>query len=317
MKRPSQILSVDCIESDSKFEHPPVAHSILPQHPFSTLVVASKGSGKTNLLCNFILKQYKGYFHQIIVCSPTVDNDPKWDIVKKTKGVLKENVKLKEILTGSRKKGAKKVPKIVHNSEGDADEHREKEMKGQGGFDGKIPLDSFIEDMDKLPGLMKKQNEIVEKLHELGYETDEIRYKLLDRILLIEDDMAGLYRQGSTNNPLANLLFKQRHFNASMIKVTQAYKAMPSSLRLGMNSLICFEISNQQQLEVIYDEWQMGMTKPEWMAVFKEATREPYSFLYFNNDFPKGQRVYKKFDYLIDVGNEEDHEGESARKKAK
>lgn len=62
-------------------KHPPVFNKILPQHEFSMLVVAPKGSGKTNFICNLIIKHYKEYFHKILVCSPSVHNDEKWDVV--------------------------------------------------------------------------------------------------------------------------------------------------------------------------------------------------------------------------------------------
>ncbi len=91
-------LSIDKIETSTQYTHPEVWHSVLPQHEFGMLIVAPKGSGKTNFICNLILKQYKAYFHKILVCSPTVYNDEKWDVVKKTKHVLRENVKLKKIL---------------------------------------------------------------------------------------------------------------------------------------------------------------------------------------------------------------------------
>jgi hypothetical protein len=88
----------------------------MPQHEFSMLIVAPKGSGKTNLICNLLLKHYKGYFHQVWVVSPTVDNDPKWEVVKETKHVLAENKALKKALGEPHKEGGKKIPKVVHES---------------------------------------------------------------------------------------------------------------------------------------------------------------------------------------------------------
>jgi len=77
-KGSSKFLKIGNVEPKEKFKHPPVAHPQLPQHPFSMLIVAPKGSGKTNLIVHLLLKQYKGYFHRVVVCSPTLENDPKW-----------------------------------------------------------------------------------------------------------------------------------------------------------------------------------------------------------------------------------------------
>lgn len=52
--------------------HPNVPHNpILPQHEFTLGLIAPKGSGKTTLIAN-LLRFYKGYFHTIVVFSPTL-----------------------------------------------------------------------------------------------------------------------------------------------------------------------------------------------------------------------------------------------------
>jgi len=52
----------------------------LPKHEFSMGFIAQKGAGKTTTLMN-ILHFYKQYFHTIIIFSPTIDNDEKWEWV--------------------------------------------------------------------------------------------------------------------------------------------------------------------------------------------------------------------------------------------
>lgn len=91
-------LKIDVVEKKDGPEHPRVHHPVLPQHEFSMLIVAPKGSGKTNFICNLLLKHYKRYFHQVWVCSPTYKNDEKWDVVMNTKHILKENAKLEKVL---------------------------------------------------------------------------------------------------------------------------------------------------------------------------------------------------------------------------
>jgi hypothetical protein len=100
---------------------------------------------------------------------------------------------------------------------------------------------------------------------------------------------------------MINFVIKHRHSSASVIIVTQAYKAIPKTIRTNCNALVLFEIPNLSELKVIYEENPEGMHEDEWMRVYKYATDEPYSFLYINNKFPKGQRVYKKFDTLLRV----------------
>ena len=58
--------------------HPQPLNDILPRHEFTMGLIAPKGSGKTTLIANLI-NFYKGYFHTILVFSPTVACDDKWD----------------------------------------------------------------------------------------------------------------------------------------------------------------------------------------------------------------------------------------------
>lgn len=60
------------------FNHPDTPGNILPRHEFSMGIIAPKGSGKTTVIAN-LLKFYSGYFHTILVFSPTVASDEKWD----------------------------------------------------------------------------------------------------------------------------------------------------------------------------------------------------------------------------------------------
>lgn len=47
-------LKIDLIEKKNALHHPPASHPILPQHEFSMIIVAPKGSGKTNFICNLV-----------------------------------------------------------------------------------------------------------------------------------------------------------------------------------------------------------------------------------------------------------------------
>lgn len=267
---------------------------VMMQHPYSMLIVAPKGSGKTNLICNLIMNHYKGYFHQIWVCSPTVDNDDKWDEVKDTKGLISQNkMKMKLLDKGEDTKVTKETPKVVHEN----DRNAKQEMLMKPKNDGKIPEEHFYTEMDELREPLKKQmDEMKEIRAELPDSEKQNTKYYADRILVILDDQAGLYNGSVTNNWQINYVIKHRHYNTSLIVVTQAYKTIPKSIRTNCNALICFEVPNSQELKVIYEEWPTNMSEPEWMDAYDMATDEPFSFLYINTHFPKGQRAFVRFE---------------------
>jgi hypothetical protein len=272
---------IKVIEAKDFKDHPLPKYETCPKHEFSMLLVAPKGSGKTNLICNLILNHYKGYFHQIWVCSPTVESDEKWDIVKKTKHILIKNRDLERI-TQNIPKG-KKIPTIV----GKDLSHPYND------FDGTIPKEDFFEKMEDIMPRVLEQKQIIEKLRDRGIK----HYKqAADRILVILDDQAGAFPAGNIHNPMTNFVIKHRHTSTSIILVTQAYKMIPRGIRTNCNCMILFRIPNLTELRMIYEENPEGLHENEWMEKYNEATNESFSFLYINNKFPKGKTVYKNLD---------------------
>lgn len=286
-------LDIDVVESKNAKKHPEVYHPFLPQHEFSMLIVAPKGSGKTNLLCNLITKHYKQYFHRVIVCSPTIANDDKWDVVKATKHVLARNKKKEELLDN--RKPNQKIKKVVFTPDKPLEKQQE-ELEEK--FDGTVPEDDFFSDLDTVLEKIKEQQKEIEKLEEMGSKNPKHDS---DRMLVVLDDQAGMFKGGNVNNPMVNYVIKHRHANSSLIIVTQAYKAIPKTIRTNCNAIILFDIPNLAELKVVYEENPECLTEKEWMKVYKHATKEDYSFMYINNKFPKGERIFKKFDTMLRV----------------
>lgn len=290
-------LSIDLIEPKNQKHHPKVGHpEVMMQHEFSTLIVAPKGSGKTNLICNLIMKHYKGYFHRIIVCSPTVDNDSKWSVVKKTKHLLSENKK-KSTLLSDQPLPKKNLQKVVH-SPGISTPQDAEDSKFDGKLDESDIIMTLAELLVKLADVSEEMEDIRGKLK--AQDADEEDSKMYaDRVLVIMDDQAGQFQGGVTRNPEVNFVLRHRHYGTSVIIVTQAYKAIPKSIRTNCNSLICFEIPNKKELEAVYEEWPEGMNVDEWLHAYKIATDASYSFLYLNNHFVKGKRAFIRFEKRI------------------
>ncbi len=284
-------LKIVNIEPKNAHKHPDVPHEILPNHEFAMLIVAPKGSGKTNFICNLILNHYKGYFNDIWICSPTVNNDEKWDVVKGTPGVLAQNKALENILT-HRKKKKEKLPKVVIKKAADEPD-KEK-------FDGKMDDDDFFSSMDEVIHRVADQHQIIEKLRHQFDQGPKAKF-VADRILVVLDDQAGMFPSGTGNNPMMNFVIKHRHTSTSLIIVTQAYKAIPKTIRTNCNALILFEIPNLSELKSIYEENPEGLNEDEWLKVYRYATNQDYSFMYMNNKFPKGKRIYRNFESLLEI----------------
>ena len=63
---------------------------IVPKLPMRRMLVGPPGSGKTVLLTNMILDDYKGCFSRIYIWSPSVEVDNTWEPVK---GYIRDHIK--------------------------------------------------------------------------------------------------------------------------------------------------------------------------------------------------------------------------------
>jgi len=167
-------LVIEPVKVPRGYIHPPPKNDILPRHEFSLGLIAPKGSGKTTVLVNLMMF-YKNYFHSIIVFSPTVASDEKWDFIKE-QDILADNTELKEWLKKAEADEPNSVvdpPKPAALIEG---------MDLEPLKDRKIPEECFFTDYDEetLKGIMDEQMAIVKLLKEHGKSKH-----LANRILII------------------------------------------------------------------------------------------------------------------------------------
>lgn len=287
-------LTVKPIPVPAAYKHPPPLHDVLPTHEFTLGLIAPKGAGKTTTIIN-LLKFYKGYFHTILVFSPTIESDEKWDWAKE-QVLLSENKPLKEWLKkmAEQRQDENKVvqgPKLDTALEGLVNKSDE--------FSGRIPEEHFFTSYDDetFSEIMEEQLSVIKLLKKF----DQPKY-LANRILIIFDDLVGssLF-SGSKQSYFKGVNTRHRHYSASFIMVSQGYKEIPKTIRTNWTALIVFEIGNEKEVEVIYEEWPMGLKRDDWMDLYHYATAGDHSFLYINFQKPKRLRIMKNFEQYLFV----------------
>lgn len=277
-------------------DHPNPTYPQLPKHEFTMGIIAPKGAGKTTIICN-LLKFYKEYFHRILIFSPTLESDEKWDHIKAQK-LLSKNDKLESLLEALKKTKNHKKNTVVLNSSN----HNPEIVDKKAPFSPFIPEEDFLVNYsdDSLLDLMTKQKGTIDLLK----KHDKPKY-LADRILIIFDDQVGstLFR-GSRGTYFTGLNTRHRHYSSSFIMVSQGYKEIPKTIRTGWTCLIVFEIGNEKELEVIYEEFPMGLKWKDWLQVYEYCIKEPFGFMYFNyQPKDKSKRIMCNFDKHLKVYN--------------
>lgn len=314
-------------------------------------MVAPRGSGKTTLVLNLLSKLYRKYFQRVVVFSPTMHGDTKWETVKKQTGILaKWDDPLEDDKSGQHKKQkqedsdsdseneggssgrndghepslyarswhsifAKVTPGPVPAMHADTRQELEDIARNRGGakmarggktkkFTGKLEkkdlfVDVFEEDLSKV---MKESMDSIDTLRKKGHAKNKAK-----RTLIVFDDLVGSPLFGNQqHNAFRRLNATQRHYSISTLMCTQQYKAIPKLVRVNATVLIVFEVTNQSELECIYEEASCGLTKDEWLAVYQQAISKPFGFMVLNWQKPKGERVWIGFDQMVPVAARED-----------
>ena len=290
MKHPPKVLPIPVPKGN---KHPdPEFYPILPTHEFTWGVISPKGAGKTTIMIN-LLKFYKGYFHKIIIFSPTILNDDKWDYVK-TLNLRVENKQLIKFLKSLEDDKDVDDNKMFPSVEGTPKNAVEK-------FDPKIPEQHFITlyNEETLKGFVDEQDQMIKFL-----KANEKPKYLADRILFVLDDLVGseLFN-GRQDNYFKVFNTIHRHLGCSAFMLSQAFKEIPKTIRTQWTCLLTFAIGSDKEIESIYEEFSMGLKKLQWYAVYDFCTKDPHSFMFVDFQKPIGQQIMKNFDTFIDEGN--------------
>lgn len=155
-------LDIEPVHVPRGYVHPPPPDDRLPRHEFTLGIIAPKGSGKTTLIVN-LLKFYKGYFHNILVFSPTVASDEKWDMVKDM-NLLTDNKPLKDYVKSLKFKRQRTSNEIVDRPQKGSE--LEELISTEPLEDKRIPESNFYSDYDEdtLREIMAEQMALVKLL---------------------------------------------------------------------------------------------------------------------------------------------------------
>jgi len=127
------------------------------------------------------------------------------------------------------------------------------------------------------------------------YEEDETPEKL-PNLLFVIDDMCGDSQLSNRNSILNTLFYRGRHFNLSIILVSQAYKMISKNIRTNFSDMIFYAVENDGELKSIIEENSGGLSKKNFEKVFKYATKERFNFLYIARKFMGKKRFRRNFD---------------------
>jgi hypothetical protein len=116
-----------------------------------------------------------------------------------------------------------------------------------------------------------------------------------DKVLVIMDDCIS-FGKFMRSNELLQFAIMSRHFNISVMLLSQAYHAVPKSIRINMSCIIYFKGSNKENKIICEDTTPAGFNERGYMEKINEATENPYDFLFVDFNTPLHGKVprYRK-----------------------
>ena len=147
-----------------------------------------------------------------------------------------------------------------------------------------LPETNFFAPDEKV---LERVMEIQEKQVEDGGKTNS------SKTLILLDDIIS-YKQFCNSSILLKFAVMSRHWNISMVVLSQAYHRIAKSIRLQMSCIIYFKGSNKE-LEVMTEDFGApGTTKKQFMQLIQEATNERYSFFFIDLHRPIEKGRYRQ-----------------------
>ena len=81
-----------------------------------------------------------------------------------------------------------------------------------------------------------------------------------------------------------------------------------AAVRVNMQFMCVWRLRNQLELEAVLEELTALLPRKELQAIYEEATREPYSFLFIHYLKPRAEMFYKRWEERFVIENGDDPE---------
>lgn len=261
-------------------ETPDVPDGLFKLHSLMAFI-GCRGSGKTNASV-LLARRYidEGVFNRVFIISPTYESNPQFETLDPAP----------EDVYSSISNAVQDLDEILEKVKNDAEDHQRRERykeafrrwrKSKATFDDITLLEA--NDFAKPPNIPKPCP------------------------LLIIDDMSQtpLY-QPSQKNGFINLCLRHRHLHKvgiTIFMLVQNFKmGIPKCLRQNVQQYFIWPTHDYSQLEAMYEEFANICTWEQFMEVYREATKEPKSFLTIDlNPETPDERFRKNFDIALVV----------------
>ena len=87
------------------------------------------------------------------------------------------------------------------------------------------------------------------------------------------------------------LFIRCRKVNISLVFITQSYFSVPKDVRLNSTHDLIMKINNKRELQNIATNHSANIDYKDFIKIYRECTKEPYSFLTIDTTLPSSNTL--------------------------
>ena len=107
------------------------------------------------------------------------------------------------------------------------------------------------------------------------------------KILIVFDDMiADIMTNKKFQAIIKELFIRCRKLNISLVFITQSYFSVPKDVRLNSTHYLIMKINIRKELQNIAINHSADIDYKDFVKIYRECTRKPYSFLTIDTTLP-------------------------------
>ena len=116
---------------------------------------------------------------------------------------------------------------------------------------------------------------------------DDYNPKRKRKFLIVFDDMiADIVTNKRFQGIIKELFIRCRKLNISLVFITQSYFSIPKEVRLTSTHYLIMKIQNKSELQQISINDSADSDYKDFLKLYRNCTKEPYSFLTINTTLP-------------------------------
>ena len=126
---------------------------------------------------------------------------------------------------------------------------------------------------------------------------DNYNLKRKRKILIVFDDMiADIMANKKFQSIIKELFIRCRKLNIPLVFITQSYFSVPKDVRLNSMHYLIMKINNKREIQNIASNHSADIDYKDFIKIYRECTKEPYSFLTIDTILPSTNTLRFKKD---------------------